>query len=302
MNTIVSSGKVDFRISKTGKNRRIGRPKAERRPARRASVRTPKFVSLKRYLKKRLLKIHDQLIDPALRTKSVHRLRLEIKKVDALFDLVHRQNKNFKPRKYFRSFKTLFKRAGKLRALQVEFDLLNTYFKGSSNAGYLHLLHQAKHKVRVRFKDYIQSGIRKDIDKSARAFIPYLNKIRAKDLEHYFRQEERRLDTLLEKKLFKEQELHFIRKKLKRFYLNVTNISPYKFNKRLHTMIELLGAWHDHQVAHDKLMKALYSGHLNEPETNALREILLGIRHDRDALLERIVSTYNSYTRKQDTD
>jgi CHAD domain len=257
-----------------------------------------RFASLKRYYQKELIKILAclQLKTDTSSTENIHNLRLEIKKVDALFKLTGSVNKEFDRRKHFRPLLRLFKQAGRLRSIQVEFDLMNGYFTSDSNSSYLHQLHEIKHKRRIELRNFIKRGILSELTKSTKEVTPYFKEIKRKEIKRYFKMEERKLNKLLEKKIFKEQELHLVRKNLKRFYLNIKHISPYKMDENLNLLLELLGEWHDRQIAYDQLIKAIYSGQLSKLEADLMREIKMKIRQDKDTLFEKIASAYASRT------
>ena len=88
----------------------------------------------------------------------VHKLRVNLKRVNALIALLSFNNHTI-PRKKLNAFKTLFRVAGKLRAIQVEFNVINKYFNSDSfNTNYLHQLHEKKAKTLTAYSDFLGSS------------------------------------------------------------------------------------------------------------------------------------------------
>src|SRR6185436_616704 len=52
--------------------------------------------------------------------ENFHRLRVEIKKTKAFFELIGSASKKFDRDHFFRPYRTIFKEAGKVRELQLE--------------------------------------------------------------------------------------------------------------------------------------------------------------------------------------
>ena len=77
--------------------------------------------SLPKYLRRRedaittLLEKQKRVYTPA----HIHQLRLELKKIDALFELLNYCSKGFKMDKTFKPFKMIIDQAGKVRELQI---------------------------------------------------------------------------------------------------------------------------------------------------------------------------------------
>ena len=83
-----------------------------------------------KYLKKREDAINFLLEKPtrAYTIDTFHKLRVEINKLNAFFELINFYSKDFKRKKTFKPFKLIFRQAGKVRELQVEEAILRKYF------------------------------------------------------------------------------------------------------------------------------------------------------------------------------
>jgi CHAD domain-containing protein len=123
--------------------------------------------------------------------------------------------------------------------------------------------------------------------------VPFLNKVTEKRAHHFLKTNARKLNEILERGIFKERDLHKIRKKLKSFYFiaKITNENmtiPEPWNK----LLELLGKWHDEQVAVEHLRKATYSSRFSQDEVNRLYVVKREITDNRENLFDQIVATY----------
>lgn len=252
------------------------------------------FVNLERYFAKRVKKIEGflKIEKEALVQETIHELRVEIKKINALLDLLTKVKKDFPAQKYSKPFNRLFKKAGKLRSIQVEFNLINSHFTENTNSNYLHELHEIKHERRIEFEEFIGDNLSKELNSAKKKIMRYLRKIRKRDIIRYFNTREREVMNLLKKKLFKEQCLHVIRKDFKQFYLNIKNITPYKIDTGWAKILDLMGEWHDHQVAFDQLLKAIYSSELTTAEMERLQKIKSELLSEKNNLYEQVIAAY----------
>lgn len=95
--------------------------------------------ALKKYIRKREETIHALLEKPTTKFSptTFHDLRVEIKKLDAVFDLIHFCIRDVKQKKLFTVFNEIFDQAGQVREFQLEEMVLNKYVPKNS-------LHQYK--------------------------------------------------------------------------------------------------------------------------------------------------------------
>ena len=85
--------------------------------------------ALRTYLKTRKKALLSLLETPRKEytTETFHQLRVEIKKLNAFFDLVDSSSKKFRRKKMIAPFKIIFRQAGKVRDLQIEETNFNKY-------------------------------------------------------------------------------------------------------------------------------------------------------------------------------
>lgn len=246
----------------------------------------------RRYYKKCLNRIGKILKQDDFTEETVHQLRVEIKKIRALFILLHHIDRKFPTHKFYKPFETIFEMAGKTRAVQVEEKLLKEYIFNSSDL-YLAQLQTLVLKKSDRLKKAASSDAIAKLDRGKKAIAPFLNKVTEKRVQHFLKTSGKKLNGLLKRKIFKEQDLHALRKHLKSFYfiakIGYENmIIPEPWSK----LLELLGEWHDEQVAIEHLRKAIYSSRFTQDEINRLYVVKREITDNRENLIDQIVSIY----------
>ncbi len=255
------------------------------------------------YFKKRLERI-DKILhrkEAEITKEDVHELRLEIKKLKALFTLLRHGKSNFPARKYYKPLKTIFEKAGEIRIIHVELELLKQYITDSSDR-YLEHLQNLTHEKSEGLKIMINSDAIAKLRSNKKVFTPFLNKVTEKRVRHFLKTNAVKLNELLERGIYKDEDLHVIRKKLKSFYF-IAKMTykamtiPEPWNK----LLELLGKWHDDQVAIEHLRKAIYSSRYSQDEVNKLYKVKREITENRENLFDEIVATYFLIENKEGT-
>ncbi len=221
---------------------------------------------------------------------SIHRLRVNLKRIDALISMLAFHDK--KPsKKITDEFKSLFKIAGKVRSAQVEFDAVDKYFHGDTiNTDYLHQLHENKLRAHTEFFSHLKNGLPHSMIKGLGKLKKIMDDLSRNDVRQYLRATEKDLTRRLAKSIFRQPKLHAMRKDLKRFYLNLT-IAEDK-NSTIKTLLDLIGQWHDHQVAFEHVTKALYTGNFTEAEAGTVEKIRAGLIAEKEGLYDEIISFY----------
>jgi CHAD domain-containing protein len=152
--------------------------------------------------------------------ETFHKLRVEIKKINAVFELVNFCEKNFKRKKTFKPFKDLFKKAAAVRDLQVELALLRKYKIAFLNNSYAKELTNNLKQAKEKFHKAINEKLLHQLDECSKEAYNAVSQLNNKDVNQYFKKTAGEINSLLQKKL-KPEQLHGLRKKLKTFYYNL---------------------------------------------------------------------------------
>ncbi|HEX8059526.1 MAG TPA: CHAD domain-containing protein [Cyclobacteriaceae bacterium] len=180
--------------------------------------------------------------------ETVHKLRVEIKKIKAVFKLASEIKGKFNDKKYLKPFADLFRTAGNLRALQMDRKLI------PASGGYTDALKYQETKARNDLLETIQSQ-RIEFPPRQKKLINILKSISEKDIRKQLVRDTVALRNVFKTRTSKEDQLHAVRKKLKGFYLLTKKSWPKKTAEELSAFIDLLGKWHDRREAFLHLMK-----------------------------------------------
>jgi len=247
-----------------------------------------------KYYAKRMKAIKKIMAIPAaeIAKEEIHTLRIEIKKIKALFDLIHCVHKNFELFAYFKPYEQVFRTAGEIRETQVELELLQKYLPDTPGK-YLEQLRRRQEKKIKKIENLFLSGIADKLMRHKKDIVAYLDSVSEKEVMIILKRKAADLNKLMVRSIFKEQKLHTVRKKLKNFYNIVHTTYPnMKIPKPCDRLQDLFGRWHDSQVAIDHLRKALYSSLFTQDEISHLQKIRHELLGNRERLFDQIISTY----------
>jgi hypothetical protein len=252
--------------------------------------------ALKKYLNKRksaitfLLEKQQESFTP----DTFHTLRLEIKKLNALFNLVNFCAPAFSRKKTFKPFKLIFSKAGKIRELQVENALLDVPSTSDCGANYRRSLRKNLLQELNNFFLIINPSFAEKLQKKYSKIKAVLAKTTKKTAKRYVAKKRVKIERLLHKKALKKKQMHALRKSLKEYQFNQKSLKYAKKNKLLsnkNDVLALLGEWHDYQTVIQHLKKAIDSGQINPKERNRLQNSIRTFTLKSRLLYARINAT-----------
>jgi CHAD domain-containing protein len=202
------------------------------------------------------------LLDQVPAKRSInyfHALRIEIKKIKALFRLIDFSSRKFQWKKAIKPYRLIFDIAGKIRETQVESQLIKEYVS-STNSKYKPILDQRLADFQIKFEILVKTNIQKRIATKYRLAEKAIESIQKDELSTYLKRAKRRIIRNLKRDPLIEADAHELRKQLKAYYYNLISLKKTKHlevisTKKMEALQELLGKWHDQQVAF---------GHLND--------------------------------------
>lgn len=252
--------------------------------------------ALKKYLKKRentinfLLETQQQSYIP----DTFHTLRVEIKRLNALFNLANYYSKRFKKKKTSKPFKRIFRQAGKVRELQVEESLLEEYFAFNLLPEYKGHLEKLLTRELEAFFLITNNGLFQTLKKKYRKIAPLLAKTSKKKAKRYMDKKRTEIQKLLDQNALKNKQIHPLRKLLKEYQYSHKSLNYGKQNRPTrsnHILPELLGEWHDNQVIIKHLKKVIDSGEINPNESAQLENIKASFTFENELLFHKINAT-----------
>lgn len=231
---------------------------------------------LTKYLKKRkttidfLLKIPQNKYSPNI----FHQLRVEIKKLNSLFDLIHFCSNDFKRRTTYKPFKSIFRQAGKVRELQIEDAMIKNYFEKKVVKDYRKNLKKLRLKAEKDFFVLVNKRLMIQLNKKYPLIVAHLDDINPKKINTYFEKKRNQIQELLGQEIIQREQIHELRKHLK--ILNYNKAIVDKEKERIlnqDILPELLGKWHDCQVIIAHLQKTHNKRQLSPTELDQIKII-----------------------------
>ena len=249
--------------------------------------------ALTKYLKKREAAINFLLEKPtrAYTPDTFHKLRVEINKLNAFFELINFYSKDFKRKKTFKPFKLIFRQAGKVRELQVEEAMLRKYFLNDLLKDYRDSLKKLRLKEKEDFFSIANEKFAARLKKAYREIVPFLAKADKKTVNSYMEKKRKKIEKILSQNTLQMPQAHILRKQLKKFHYNRKSLNLEKQNMphpKKDILPELLGKWHDFQIIIRHLKKAMDTVGINPTEVSQLEIIKAEFSSDSELLFNKI--------------
>lgn len=220
---------------------------------------------------------------------TFHQLRVEIKKLNAVFDLLKYCSKDFNRKKTIKPFKLIFRQAGKVRELQLEETLLKKYQINNSLSNYLTILKYRRLKARDVFFTLVNEEFTSLLNKRIQKISPFLSGVKTKRVNKYLDQQTKNIKKLIRKNNLLPEQLHELRIKLKMLNYNRKSLSLEPQHQKKDALPLLLGKWHDLQVMCEHLQKTIETEGLQRKEILQLEKIIAFISVDSEMLFDRII-------------
>ena len=217
--------------------------------------------ALQQYFKQRVIAIEALLKKPDKKftKEDFHELRVEIKKLRALIELLAFCTKNFESEIIFKPVKKIFKQAGKVREIQLEKTSFNRYKTHAQVKAYLRKLHPKELKAKTNFSAAYKIAPYR-LAKMYAHIIPAIKKVHGSDVKKYITQKEKEIKKLLHSKKIKSEQMHALRSMLKEWHYNIKSLDVKTSDnafKNVDSLQDLIGKWHDIRIIKRHLEKAV---------------------------------------------
>ncbi len=207
--------------------------------------------------------------------QTFHKLRVELKKLNALFEILEYCSPEFKNRKYFKPFKTLFQQAGRVRELHITEALLKTYFAENSLIQLSQYIAKQKKSEEDAFFSLTTKLIRSKLKKQFQLIEPYAHLTTKKKIRRYLEKNKNSIEKILTEENIKLDLVHAIRKRIKTYNYNRRIIDKDVLSKNITStdhLSDLVGKWHDLQITLDYIQASKKSVAFEPEEFNLLLE------------------------------
>lgn len=207
-------------------------------------------------------------------TEVLHKIRVEIKKIKVVLNLINYSVKKFKGHQHFIPFRTIFRKAGAIRQPEVLYKLLLLYQVGGVTDGQI---------PRSTKLDKLSKAFQKEVplfiesEKKQREKIKkYFDQVSKDNARKYVKKKRRELEQLLFP-TFNKTSLHRARKICKEVvYLHWVDNRP-KPDPFFNEVENMIGKWHDKQVLLPILKKNKATDEVSKLST-ACQEDLINLK------------------------
>lgn len=249
-------------------------------------------AAIKKYFVKRrnrisyFLKLRSKNYKPG----TFHKLRTEIKKINAVFNILNDCTRKFKRENTFKPLKLIFNIAGNVRDMQVKAALMKRYKISSGKNGLAVQLQKELKKAKEKFNNQVTEKIKNRSGKNLASASEIIGKLKDKNINGYYKKAERKIRKLL-KQQFRQSKLHELRKQLKVFYYNLNagdwSRHDVPFDK-MDAIQELLGKWHDGRIAVKYIDERMREDEILKSKKARLNKIKLKLRGDVKKMVKPI--------------
>lgn len=207
--------------------------------------------------------------------EDIHSLRVEMKKLIALAQLVKAANPDFHRKKMLAPYIGFFDQAGQIRDIQLHINLLNTYELTHALPGYLSNAELRLTNEMRKLQALICKAAIKKIRQAEKAFTSGIKKVSKKKALAFLTRNQSQIEEILVTKSIQEDGLHELRKQIK----NVMYLSPLLMPNHLQRGLfdplqERIGQWHDLVVIRGQLEKVLMEQSLRPEERTMLENLV----------------------------
>lgn len=252
-----------------------------------------------KYAKKHLAAICTLLQepDPSFTPEQIHQIRVEIKKLNSVFHLIQFCDRDFNRKKAYKSFRTIFLQAGRLRELHIQSDILQRHFSQATIANILSDVHQHLSAQEDLFCKMLNDKKIARLKSVLNRIIPFLLEIDQYDVDEYCQKKMDGIEKMMRQKSFSEKHLHKLRKRMK--YLNYAQ-QIYKHQSpgiagKWSDLPRLIGEWHDYVQVMKHLKKSGIKNGSSLEEKGKPDLIMVKMKNESESILIKIKESILSF-------
>ncbi len=230
-----------------------------------------------------------------------HKLRVNIKKTNALLLLTDYCIPSFKRKKHFKPLHQLFTQAGRVREIQLQIKFLKSFISFPGIMPYLKVL---KSELSIE-KEKFFSMAAVPLSFKAGSIVKVMGKAERKEVIHYLNKKEKRIRKHFHHIRMNLKKLHSLRIELKRWIYCMESLEMPLSGKFL-ILAEDLGKWHDcfvnqQQITtamnYDRLpMEPIRSFNILQKELRIKEKKLLAVIHQTIDLIKKEDTSLNETT------
>jgi CHAD domain-containing protein len=237
--------------------------------------------------------------------EDFHDLRVSLKKLKALYALVHFGAAHFPRKTVWRPYRLLFRQAGRVRELQLELQALRELKLDRALRD--HML-TTKRRLRLELRKFHHINgpwLRQKLRWMQEKTGDYLQKVSDSELKTFLARAGLEIKQVLSAHRLSETELHGLRKKIKTYlYISTLAKEENRIVALSNEMQQLLGKWHDTFVLRSTMQRIVHSRPLH-PEQFHIQALIRDLGRSAAMLIAsfeskkgKLYREYRAFTRE----
>lgn len=223
--------------------------------------------------------------------EDFHTLRVHIKHIKVILELIASSCSEFNKTKYFTPYKKLFQLAGKIRELQLQHSAFNIYKADPALNFYNTQLKEREAQASKDFFDLIRKSLFKKLKRYNKKILSFMPAVGPKEIKRQLSRNIQEVEAILQLEKPEKEEYHLLRKKIKSLQFLQKLFLPVKERMILADPFQhLLGQWHDYWLISKDLLKDAQNHKLTPTEVKALMALQKKISNRAARLIEKINS------------
>ena len=226
-------------------------------------------ATLRTYYEERLRAVEAivQKQDGNISEEAIHKLRVEIKKIKAVAQLVHFCTNDFQRKQLLKAYKKIFKAAGAIREVQLECKALEKLNMLDALSRYASHLKEHLENAMHHYLMLIDAPLVQTLEATRGLIVPCFDAVHEEDVNRFLKVKSSKIDALAGNGRLGKRQTHKLRKVLKVFYYIILLFhGKDEHFKNIDAFQELLGRWHDAIVLARYLQRATTAGSVHTKE------------------------------------
>src|SRR6478672_10443385 len=148
----------------------------------------------------------------AISGNDIHDLRVEIKKLRAVAQLVQYCASDFRKKKFLKPYNKIFKEAGQVRELQIEVSMFKKLNVTDGLERYTRHLKKQVKKAKHRLFAHLNANLLNSLEATHKWIIAYIDTVQENEVQEFIQERNREIDGLTASGNLKKNEAHELRR------------------------------------------------------------------------------------------
>lgn len=221
----------------------------------------------------------------AYNIETFHALRVEIKKIRFILQLLRYTRTDLTQGKSAGLLKKIFRGAGRVRDCHIQNQILASFAKDPQFAVFREKMNQALAKRKKQFFRLMRTIPTNTLGEKLQELLFCTGSVRKQEVKAYLHEQEQLTIDCVQRKKISDKELHRLRKIYKKitYTRKILHLENDPAESKREALADSIGKWHDAAVTHQKLQKS-FSG--------------MAHTHEEQTLLKRMLSDLSAQSKR----